>query len=83
MLVETTFGVGGLLCATLGVALAVAYALTGVAGLGPGAVAAPALFVVMGAIFLWVARDARRSRLQLLALGESSGEAAKRPERRS
>ena len=73
MLVETTFGVGGVLCVALGIALGAAYLAIGLTELDAASLAAPGLFVVMGAIFLWVARDARRSRLELLALGEPPG----------
>lgn len=79
MLIETTFRVGGSILIALGVALAAGYVAVGVGVADVQLYLAPALFFLLGGIFLYAGVDARRSRLALLDLGETGGSPSSRP----
>jgi hypothetical protein len=70
MLRETTFFIGGLLTVALGVLLAAGLYLAGAGVEYIDAWLACGLAVVLGAFFLYVARDEHRDRLAFLADAE-------------
>ncbi len=73
MLIETTFRLGGSILVALGAALAAGYVAVGVGLADLQLFLAPALFFLLGGIFLYAGVDARRARLALLELGETGG----------
>jgi len=79
MLIERTFALGGWVCIVSGVALALAIVL-----LAPGAwvaLSSSAFLIGFGALFVFVGRDARRSRLELLASPRTVDESEVRSQR--
>ncbi len=77
MLIETTFRIGGTLCLLVAVLLLVGYLWAGLALDSPQLYLAPGLFAFLGGLFLYVGRDAERSRRELLATGDrGAGDAA-------
>ena len=82
MLIERTFAIGGALCLAAAALLGAALVLTAALSEDPFLVATPVLFVVLAALFVVTARQARSDRAALLSLAERGADPSA-PERRS
>ena len=83
MLIERSFEIGATLCVGASVLFALAVLLSGVFVDQPMLLLTPVLFFVVGCLFLATARQARRDRMELLALGEAPFPHGPRTRRRS
>ncbi|HTT34643.1 MAG TPA: hypothetical protein VMH78_02080 [Thermoplasmata archaeon] len=79
MLTETTFQIGGIVTVSLAGALAIAAIWPPGDPDAGGLLVSAGLVAAFGLFFVHVGREARRARLDLLALGDPARPAADRP----
>jgi hypothetical protein len=68
MLRERVFSIGGWLCIGFGAGLLAVSVALGIVEVAWGVLVTPLLLVAFGCFFVYVGREARRDRLELLAL---------------